>query len=52
MLPEPVSSQSYDSALNRFDRGLVDALESSISPVQTLRTVLGRLLESDREREH
>jgi len=49
MLPERVCRQSYDSALNRFDHGLVEALESSISPVQTLRTVLGHLLEADGE---
>jgi hypothetical protein len=49
MLPERVSRQSYDSALNRFDHELVEALESSISPVQTLRTVLGQLLEADSE---
>ena len=45
MLPESVCNKSYDSALNRFDNGLVEALESSISPVQTLRTVLSQLLE-------
>ncbi len=48
MLPESVRHQSYDSALNRFDNGLVEALESSISPVQTLRTVLSQLLEAGR----
>ncbi|HEV7508542.1 MAG TPA: hypothetical protein VGS07_26915 [Thermoanaerobaculia bacterium] len=47
MLPDPVCQQSYDSALNRFDQGLVEGLESSISPVQTLRTVLAQLLEAD-----
>jgi hypothetical protein len=50
MVPESVCRQSYDSALNRFDRGLVEALESSISPVQTLRTVLSQLLEPEGER--
>jgi len=49
MLPEPVCRQSYDSALNRFDHGLVEALESSISPVQTLRTVLNQLLEAEQK---
>lgn len=49
MLPDPVCSQSYDSALNRFDHGLVEALESSISPVQTLRTVLSQLLETEQK---
>ena len=50
MLPDPVCRQSYDSALNRFDRGLVEGLESSISPIQTLRTVLSQLLETEAER--
>jgi hypothetical protein len=49
MVPESVRPPSYDSALNRFDRGLVEALESSISPVQTLRTVLSQLLEVERK---
>ena len=49
MLPDRVCRESYDSALNRFDHGLVEALESSISPVQTLRTVLTQLLEADGE---
>ncbi|HEX4963521.1 MAG TPA: hypothetical protein VF173_22015 [Thermoanaerobaculia bacterium] len=51
MEPAQVQRDDYDSALNRFDRGLVDALESSISPVQTLRTVLGTLLEDGEGRE-
>jgi hypothetical protein len=49
MLPEQVSGEAYNSALNRFDHGLVEALESSISPVQTLRTVLTQLLEVESE---
>lgn len=49
MLPEPVRREAYEPALNRFDHGLVEALESSISPVQTLRTVLSQLLEVERE---
>jgi hypothetical protein len=49
MQPEPVCRNAYESALNRFDHGLVEALESSISPVQTLRTVLTQLLEVDGE---
>jgi hypothetical protein len=40
MEPATVSGQSYDAALERFDQGLLDALETSISPMQTLRTVL------------
>jgi hypothetical protein len=47
MMPEPVSREAYNSALNRFDHGLVEALESSISPVQALRTVLTQLLEGE-----
>jgi hypothetical protein len=49
MLPEPVHGECYNSALNRFDHGLVEALESSISPIQTLRTVLTQLLDADGE---
>ena len=49
MQPELVCHQSYDTALNRFDHGLVEALESSISPVQTLRTVLSQLLEAEQK---
>jgi hypothetical protein len=45
MTPEPVCREAYSSALNRFGDGLVEALESSISPVQTLRTVLTQLLD-------
>ena len=47
MQPEAVRRESYDLALERFDRGLVEALESSIPPVRTLRTVLSRLLDED-----
>ncbi|MBW8878398.1 MAG: hypothetical protein JF614_25835 [Acidobacteria bacterium] len=49
MQPDEVRRDLYDSVLNRFDRGLVEGLESSISPVQTLRTVLNRLLEGDHQ---
>jgi hypothetical protein len=38
--PEPVSQGAYGPALDRFDQGLIDELESSISPFQTLREVL------------
>ncbi len=40
MEPETVSRQSYDSALDRFDGELLETLETSISPLQALRTVL------------
>jgi hypothetical protein len=49
MQPEQVCRSDYESALNRFDHGLVEALESSISPVQTLRTVLTQLLDGEGE---
>jgi hypothetical protein len=38
--PESVSHGAYEAALDRFDRELIENLESSISPLQTLRTVL------------
>jgi len=40
MEPKAVPGSSYEDSLNRFDQGLIEALESSISPMQTLRTVL------------
>ncbi len=43
MQPAPVRRDGYEPALERFDRRLIEGLESSISPVQTLRTALGRL---------
>jgi hypothetical protein len=42
--PERVRGGAYDEALDRFDRGLVESLETSISTVQTLRNVLGGVL--------
>jgi hypothetical protein len=35
MEPEAVSRASYEAALNRFDQGLIESLESSIDPLQT-----------------
>ena len=49
MKPDEVRRDLYDSVLNRFDRGLVESLESSISPVQTVRAVLGHPLMDGRE---
>jgi anti-sigma factor RsiW len=43
MEPEAVSRASYEAALDHFDQGLIENLESSISPLQTLRTVLRSL---------
>lgn len=45
MAPEAVSRTSYEAALERFDSGLIESLESSIDPLQTLRTSLGALPE-------
>jgi hypothetical protein len=52
MQPDAVHREVYDSPLNRFDHGLVEGLESSLSPAQplrTLRTLLNRLRDEDRE---
>ena len=40
MEPRAVPGSAYEEPLDRFDQGLIDGLESSISPMQTLRTVL------------
>ncbi|HTG33989.1 MAG TPA: hypothetical protein VLB76_13750 [Thermoanaerobaculia bacterium] len=40
MEPKTVPRSAYEDPLARFDQGLIEALESSISPMQTLRTVL------------
>ena len=49
MEPAAVRREGYDSPLERFDQGQVETLESSISPMQTLRTALSRLLDGDPE---
>lgn len=49
MEPARVRWDGYDSAIEQFDHELIETLESSISPVQTLRTALSRLLNEDRE---
>ena len=41
---EPVAGGAYDEALGRFDRGLLELLESSIDPAHTLRNFLGKVL--------
>jgi hypothetical protein len=40
MEPKAVPRSAYEDPLDRFDQGLIEGLESSISPMQTLRTVL------------
>lgn len=50
MEPEAVSRTSYETPLDRFDQGLIESLESSINPLQTLRTALGRPLDPPAER--
>lgn len=42
--PAPVASGAYDEALERFDRELLELLESSIDPAHTLRNFLGNVL--------
>jgi len=39
--PDSVAGPSYDPSLERFDSGLLETLDASISSVQTLRTILG-----------
>jgi hypothetical protein len=38
--PDSVAGQAYDPVLDKFDEGLLDALEPAISPLQTLQAVL------------
>ena len=40
---EPVAGGAYDEALERFDRELLELLESSIDCAHTLRTFLGNV---------
>jgi hypothetical protein len=44
MEPKAVPRTAYEDPLDRFDQGLIEGLESSISPMQTLRTVLRGVL--------
>ena len=44
MEPKAVPRSAYEEPLARFDQGLIEGLESSISPMQTLRTVLRNVL--------
>jgi hypothetical protein len=41
MEPEAVSRVSYEVALDHFDKGVIETLDSSISPRQILRTMGG-----------
>lgn len=50
MEPEAVSRASYEAALDRFDQELIERLESSVDPLQTLRATLRALPDSLRER--
>jgi hypothetical protein len=40
MEPASVAGISYEAALDRLDRGMIEALETSITPRQMLRTIL------------
>jgi len=44
MEPKAVPGSAYEDPLVRFNQGLIEGLESSISPMQTLRTVLRNVL--------
>jgi molecular chaperone GrpE (heat shock protein) len=48
MQPESVGPVSYDEALDRFDEKILEALETSISPRQTLRTILRGVFPQER----
>ena len=48
MEPASVAGVSYDAALDRFDEGMIEELETSITPAQTVRTILGGLLRDRR----
>ena len=39
MEPDPVTRASYEEPLDRFDQGLLQGLESSIDPLETVRNV-------------
>ena len=48
--PPCVSAPSYEEALERFNREMIDNLESTVSPAQTLRTVLEGVFRKPAER--
>lgn len=48
MEPEWVGPVSYDEALDRFDEKILETLETSISPRQTLRTILRGIFHQER----
>ena len=48
MEPASVAGVSYDAALDRFDEGMIEELETSITPAQTVRTILSGLLRDRR----
>jgi hypothetical protein len=50
MEPDAVSRTSYEAALDRFDQGLIERLESSVDPLQTLRTTPRTFPDPPRER--
>jgi hypothetical protein len=50
MEPDAVSRSSYEAALDRFDQELVESLESSLDPLQTLRAVMRTRPDPLRER--
>src|SRR5436305_1139040 len=48
MEPDAVSRTFYEAALDRFDQELVESLESSLDPLQTLRAVMSTRLPARR----
>lgn len=44
MKPDAVPRGAYETALERFDKGLIENLESSVSPRQALRSILRGVL--------
>jgi hypothetical protein len=51
MEPKAVPGSSYEDPLKRFDQGLIEGVESAITPMQTLRTVLRGVLPDPPEEE-
>lgn len=50
MEPDAVSGTSYEAALDHFDQGVIERLDSLIDPVQTLHTMMGALPDLPQER--
>jgi hypothetical protein len=51
MEPDPVARADYEAPLDRFDHGVLQGLESSIDPMEALRTLPGGVLVEPPENE-